>query len=46
MWCWRKIEKTGWTDHVSNEEVLHSQGREEDPTTNERRLTELVTSCI
>jgi len=22
MWCWRKIEKTSWTDHVRNEEVL------------------------
>jgi hypothetical protein len=22
MWCWRRIEKTSWTDHVRNEEVL------------------------
>jgi hypothetical protein len=22
MWCWRKIEKISWTDHVRNEEVL------------------------
>jgi len=22
MWCWRRMEKIGWTDHVSNEEVL------------------------
>ena len=22
MWCWRRIEKISWTDHVSNEEVL------------------------
>jgi hypothetical protein len=20
--CWRRIEKSGWTDHVRNEEVL------------------------
>jgi hypothetical protein len=23
MWCWRKMEKISWTDHVRNEEVLH-----------------------
>jgi hypothetical protein len=23
MWCWRWIEKSSWTDHVRNEEVLH-----------------------
>jgi hypothetical protein len=22
MWCWRKIEKICWTDHVRNEDVL------------------------
>jgi hypothetical protein len=22
MWCWRKMEKISWTDHVRNEEVL------------------------
>jgi hypothetical protein len=22
-WCWRRIEKIVWTDHVRNEEVLH-----------------------
>jgi hypothetical protein len=22
MWCWRKMEKTSWTDHVRNEEIL------------------------
>jgi hypothetical protein len=22
MWCWRRMEKTIWTDHVRNEEVL------------------------
>ena len=26
MWCWRRIEKISWTDHVRNEEVLHRQG--------------------
>jgi len=22
MWCWRRMEKISWTDHVINEEVL------------------------
>jgi hypothetical protein len=22
MWCWRRIEKSSWTDHVRNEEEL------------------------
>ena len=22
VWCWRRMEKTSWTDHVRNEEVL------------------------
>jgi hypothetical protein len=22
IWCWRRIEKISWIDHVSNEEVL------------------------
>jgi hypothetical protein len=28
MWCWRRMEKTSWTDRVSNEIVLH-RGKEE-----------------
>jgi len=24
MWCWRRIEKISWSDHVRNEEVLVS----------------------
>jgi hypothetical protein len=22
MWCWRRMGKTSWTDHVRNEDVL------------------------
>jgi hypothetical protein len=22
MWCWRRMEKISWTDHVRNEEDL------------------------
>jgi len=24
MWCWRMMEKIIWTDHVRDEEVLHT----------------------
>jgi len=24
MWCWRRMEKNSWTDHVRNEDVLFS----------------------
>jgi hypothetical protein len=34
MWCWRRMEKIRWTDHVRNEEVLL------------RRLIGLVTSYV
>jgi hypothetical protein len=23
MWCWRRMERISWTDHMRNEEVLH-----------------------
>jgi hypothetical protein len=23
LWCWRRLEKTSWTNCVKNEEVLH-----------------------
>jgi hypothetical protein len=29
MWCWRRMEKIRWTDHVRNEKVL--------PTVKEQR---------
>jgi hypothetical protein len=33
MWCWRRIERISWIDHVRKEEVLlKSQGAEEYPT--------------
>ena len=27
MWCWRRMEKISWTDHVRNEEVSESMSR-------------------
>jgi hypothetical protein len=33
MWCWRRMEKNSWTNHVRKEDVLlKSQGAEEYPT--------------
>jgi len=28
MWCYRRMEKISWTDHVSNEEVLNGAKEE------------------
>jgi len=37
MWCWRRMEKISWTDHVRKEEVLlKSQWAEEYPTRNKK----------
>jgi len=33
MWCWRRMEKISWTNHVRKESaLLKSQGAEEYPT--------------
>jgi hypothetical protein len=34
---WRRMEKLSWTDRVRSEEVLQSQGGEEQPTQNKRK---------
>ena len=37
MWCWRRMEKISWTDHVRNEDVLlKSQWAEVYPTWNKK----------
>jgi len=36
MWCWRRMEKISWTDHVRNEEVLF-RVNEERNTLHEKR---------
>ena len=47
MWCWRRMEKISWTDHVRNEEVLESKSRGISymKYANGRR-TRLVTFCV
>ena len=38
MWCWRRMEKIGWTNRVRNEEVLHKVKEGGNyPTYNKRR---------
>jgi len=44
MWCWRRMEKISWTDHVRNEEVLLRVKRQR-KYVNGRR-TGLVTFCV
>jgi hypothetical protein len=29
MCCWRRMEKISWTEHVRNEELLHSTEEEQ-----------------
>jgi hypothetical protein len=37
VWCWRRMEKTSWTNYMRNEDVLHSQGGEEYPKYNKKK---------
>jgi hypothetical protein len=48
MWCWRRMEKISWTDHVRNEEVLLrvKERRISYMKYVKGRLTGLVTFCI
>ena len=48
MWCWRRMEKISWTDHVRNEEVL-LRVKEQRNILHEivhGRRTGLVTFCV
>jgi hypothetical protein len=47
MWCWGRMEKISWTDHVRNEEVLHRGIKERNVlrTVKAGRLSGLVKSC-
>ena len=42
MWCWRRLEKIGWTDHVKKE-VLHSQKEEQNIL---NTIKHRMTNCI
>ena len=47
MWCWRRVEKISWTDHMRNEEVLlKSQWAEEYPTWNKENEGYLRRNCL
>jgi hypothetical protein len=48
MWCWKRMEKISWTDHVRNKDLLlrsRSRGISYMKYVNERR-TGLVTFCV
>ena len=48
MWCWRRMEKISWTDHVINGEVL-LRVKEQRNILHKKingRLTGLVTFCV
>jgi hypothetical protein len=46
MWCWRRLEKIGWTDRVNNKYYMESS-RKKYPTCNKKegRINGSVTSC-
>jgi hypothetical protein len=48
MCCWRRLEKTSWTDRVKNEKVLHrvKERRNTLRTITRRTVIGLVTSCV
>jgi hypothetical protein len=48
MWCWRRMEKISWTDHVRNEEVLLTVNEQKNilHEIRKRRLIGLVTSYV
>ena len=47
MWCWRRMEKISWNEHVRNEELLF-RVKEQRNILHEihGRLTGLVTFCV
>ena len=46
MWCWRRMEKIRWTDHVRNEEVLLRVMEERYILHEISKRTGLVTFCV
>ena len=48
MWCWRRMEKISWDDHVRNEEVLHriKEERFAVHTIKRRKFNWIVTSFV
>ena len=48
VWCWRRMEKTSWTDYVRNEEVL-LRVKEQRNILHEirkRKTNRMVTFCV
>ena len=47
MWCWRRMEKISWIDHIKNE-VLHEVKEKRNilSTVKKRRRNGLVMTCV
>ena len=45
-WCWRRMEKTGWTDRVRNEEVLHGVKERNILHTIKTKKTDLISHIL
>jgi len=48
LWCWRRMEKISWTDHVRNEEVLFRVNEQRNILNeiSKRKATGLVIFCV
>jgi hypothetical protein len=48
MWCWKRMEKISWTDHVRNEEILHTVKEDENIVhkTEKNKGNWMATSCV
>jgi hypothetical protein len=48
MWCWRRMEKISWTNHVRNAEVSHTFKEERNIVhrVNRRKFNWIGQSCI
>jgi hypothetical protein len=47
MWCWRRMEKISWTDHVRNEVLFRvEEQRNILHEISKRKVNGLVTFCV
>jgi len=46
MWCWRRMEKISWTDHVRHEDILLRVQEQSYMKYVNGRRTGLVTFCV
>jgi hypothetical protein len=51
VWCWKRMKKISWANHVENEEALYRVREKSNiiqsyRQLNKGRLTKMVTACI